>query len=92
MTTERYSGKILVVDDVRKNTELFARILASDGFDVVTANNGEEALAAVAAHLPDAVLLDVMMPGLDGFEVCRRIKESPDSRLVPVLLVTAAGA
>jgi putative two-component system response regulator len=89
MKPGRCVGKVLVVDDVRKNLELFDRTLSVEGFDVITATNGEAALEAVSAQGPEVVLLDVMMPGLDGFETCRRLKANPDSRLTPVLLVTA---
>jgi putative two-component system response regulator len=89
MAPGRRAGKVLVVDDLTANTELFTRILTGDGFDVISANSGEDALVAVAAHEPEVVLLDVMMPGLDGFETCRRLKSNPASRLIPVVLVTA---
>jgi putative two-component system response regulator len=89
MKPGRRFGKVLVVDDLQKNTDLFSRILAADGFEVITASGGEAALTAVAVDGPDVVLLDVMMPGLDGYETCRRLKSNPESRLVPVLLVTA---
>jgi putative two-component system response regulator len=89
MEPGRSVGKVLVVDDLQKNTDLFSRILAADGFEVITANSGEEALTAVAVQGPEVVLLDLMMPGLDGFETCRRLKSNPESRLIPVLLVTA---
>jgi putative two-component system response regulator len=82
------AGHVLVVDDLPRNTQLFTRILTEHGFDVRSAHSGEAALAAIEADQPDVVLLDVMMPGIDGFEVCRRIKGDPDTRLVPVVLVT----
>jgi putative two-component system response regulator len=89
MKPGRCGGKVMVVDDQKENTDLFTRILSADGFDVISASNGEEALAAAASGRPDVVLLDAMMPGLDGFETCRRMKSKPESRLLPVLLVTA---
>jgi putative two-component system response regulator len=89
MKPGRCFGRVMVVDDQKANTDLFTRILSADGFDVIGASNGEDALSAVASGRPDVVLLDAMMPGLDGFETCRRLKSNPDSRLLPVLLVTA---
>jgi len=81
--------KILVVDDTPINVKLLADVLAVKGFAVATAASGEEALAKVAADPPDLVLLDVMMPGLSGYDVCRRLRALPQSALLPVLLVTA---
>jgi signal transduction histidine kinase len=81
--------KILVVDDNRDNVELLAKRLNSMGFLVVEAYDGEEALAKVAAEEPDLVILDVMMPKMDGFEVCRRLKTDERTRFIPVILLTA---
>jgi adenylate cyclase len=82
-------AKILVVDDTPANVKLLADLLAVKGYVVSTAVNGEEALAKVASDAPDLVLLDVMMPGLSGYDVCRRIRERPDTALLPVVLVTS---
>jgi DNA-binding response OmpR family regulator len=82
-------AKILVVDDTPINVKLLADLLSVKGFAVVTAANGEEALAQVAAEKPDLVLLDVMMPGLSGYDVCRRIREDPRTALLPVVMVTS---
>src|SRR5688500_14281855 len=81
--------KVLVVDDVPANVVVLERFLRAEGYDVCTAADGATALARVAAEQPDIVLLDVVMPGIDGFEVCRRIKENPATRLLPVVLITA---
>lgn len=86
------SARILVVDDIPKNTKLLADVLAAKGYDTATAHSGEEALAMLAASAPDLVLLDVMMPGLSGYEVCRRIRAEPAWRMLPVVLVTALDA
>ena len=83
------TAKVLVVDDTPANVKLLADLLAVKGFAVATAANGEEALAKVAAEAPDIVLLDVMMPGLSGYDVCRRIRAEPASALLPVVLVTS---
>ncbi len=73
-------AKVLVVDDTPANVKLLADLLAVKGFTVATAVNGEEALGKVAAETPDIVLLDVMMPGLSGYDVCRRIRAEPGDR------------
>jgi two-component system cell cycle response regulator len=83
------TARVLVVDDILSNVKLLEAKLTTEYFEVVTAYNGEEALARVAAETPDIVLLDVMMPGMDGFEVCRRIKSNPKTAHVPVIMVTA---
>ncbi|HTP70979.1 MAG TPA: response regulator [Burkholderiaceae bacterium] len=80
---------ILVVDDVEKNARLLADVLAARGYRTSKAASGEEALRAIAAEPPDLVLLDVMMPGLDGYAVCRAIRDDARSAMLPVVLVTA---
>ncbi len=82
-------GKILVVDDVERNVKLLEAKLASDYYTVYTAYSGEEAISSAKEHNPDVILLDVMMPGLDGFETCRRLKADADTMLIPVIMVTA---
>jgi two-component system cell cycle response regulator len=80
---------VLVVDDNFYNVKLLeARLLAKD-YQVVSAFNGEEALARIEQQMPDIVLLDVMMPGMDGYEVCRRIRQDPQTAHLPVVMVTA---
>jgi two-component system, cell cycle response regulator len=71
------SARILVVDDLLPNVKLLEAKLTSEYFDVITAYDGPTALELIEKQPPDIVLLDVMMPGMDGFEVCRRIKERP---------------
>src|ERR1051326_4680604 len=83
------TARVLVVDDIISNVKLLEAKLAAEYFEVITAGNGEQALARVAADLPDIVLLDVMMPGMDGFEVCRRIKANTKTTHIPIILVTA---
>lgn len=83
------AATILVVDDIESNARLFTRLLARDGHTVLSARDGEEALQAIARGQPDLVLMDVMMPTLDGFETCRRLKQDPATRLIPIVLVTA---
>jgi class 3 adenylate cyclase len=82
-------AKILVVDDTPQNVKLLADLLAAKGYAVSTAVDGTTALAKLAADSPDLVLLDVMMPGLSGYEVCARIRAEARTALLPVVLVTA---
>jgi adenylate cyclase len=81
--------KILVVDDVPVNVKLLADLLTVKGYDVVTAANGAEALARIEKDRPGLVLLDVMMPGMSGYDVCRKIRENPVTAMLPVVMVTA---
>jgi len=81
--------KVLVVDDTPHNVKLLADLLAIKGYAVATATNGEEALAKVASDPPDIVLLDVMMPGLSGYDVCQRLRANPATALLPIVLVTS---
>ncbi|MGB0719058.1 MAG: PleD family two-component system response regulator [Bdellovibrionales bacterium] len=83
------SARILVVDDILPNVKLLEAKLSAEYYDVVTAMNGPEALEKIEKERPDLVLLDVMMPGMDGFEVCSRIKQNPDLSHIPVVMVTA---
>lgn len=82
-------GRILVVDDNPDNLEVIATRLRFRGYEVEEVTNGEDALRAVGRHPPDLVLLDVMLPGIDGYEVARRIKADPSLPFIPVILVTA---
>lgn len=81
--------RILVVDDNANNVEILRMRLEAHGYEVVTATDGEEGLAAVQDLLPDLILLDIMMPKLDGIEVCRRLRADPALPFVPIILVTA---
>ena len=85
----RHPARILVVDDVPDNVEILQTRLQSLGYQVITATDGEAALAAVRDHLPDLVLLDVMMPKIDGLEVTRRLKADASLPFTPIILVTA---
>src|SRR5713101_6884674 len=80
--------KVLVVDDEDHVTDFLMRLLTAEGHSVQIARDGPTALQAVAANPPDVLLLDTVMPGIDGIEVCRRLKREPTTRLLPVLLVT----
>ncbi|HEX8231721.1 MAG TPA: PleD family two-component system response regulator [Caulobacteraceae bacterium] len=83
------TARILVVDDVEANVRLLDAKLSAEYYQVLTAPDGPTALRIAAAEKPDIILLDVMMPGMDGFQVCRRLKEDPATRHIPVVLVTA---
>jgi len=85
-------GKVLVVDDDPASRELLQEFLAAEGLEVATASDGRSSLEAFRRLEPDLVLLDVNMPLVDGFEVCRRLKGNPGTRLIPVVLVTALTA
>jgi putative two-component system response regulator len=81
--------RILVVDDEARNVRLLALILSGQGYRIASASNGAEALAQAAEFAPDLILLDIMMPGMDGFEVCRRLRQERRFSQLPVIMVTA---
>jgi class 3 adenylate cyclase len=81
--------RLLIVDDTPLNLKLLGDLLAVKGYAVAMASSGEEALAQLAREVPDLVLLDVMMPGLSGYDVCRRIRANPLTALLPVVMVTS---
>src|SRR5512144_2121762 len=83
------SARVLVVDDVPANVKLLEARLSAEYFDVLTASSGAEALAVCERAECDIILLDVMMPDMDGFEVCRRLKSNPATHFIPVIMVTA---
>ena len=83
------TARVLVVDDILSNVKLLEAKLTAEYFEVMTAFNGLECLSKMEQAIPDIVMLDVMMPGMDGFEVCRRIKSNPRTAHVPVVMVTA---
>ena len=83
------AAHILVVDDIEKNVKLLADVLAVKGFRVSTAFSGEQALERINTDAPDLVLLDVMMPGVSGYDVCRAIRADPRHAMLPIVLVTA---
>jgi class 3 adenylate cyclase len=82
-------GRVMVVDDTPGNVKLLEDLLDFHGYEVETAGTGEEALAAIHARTPDLVLLDVVMPGMSGYEVCRAIRADPRLAMLPVVMVTA---
>jgi adenylate cyclase len=85
----RTPPRILIVDDTPANVHILQARLSANGYDIVTATDGEAALAAVRESEPDLILLDVMMPKMDGFEVCRRLRADPSLPFIPIIMVTA---
>ena len=86
---EGRKGRVLVVDDEAGISGLLRRWLSRDGYSVRTAADGSEALTAIAEEPPDVILLDVVMPDMDGFSICQRVKNDPSTRLTPVIMVTS---
>jgi two-component system phosphate regulon response regulator PhoB len=84
-------ARILVVEDEKQISDMIAFKLRNSGHQVIQAHDGEQAIDLAKGHLPDLVMLDVMMPGIGGFEVLRRLKIDPALRAVPVIMVTAKG-
>jgi len=89
--TDRMEGKknILVVDDYAENVELLEELLISSGYEVSTAYDGKEALRKAHNVLPDLILLDIMMPKMDGYQVCEALRNSADTKDIPIIFVTA---
>lgn len=84
--------RVLVVDDNPTNANLLNQVLATEGHEVVIAHDGLDALEKIGDQMPDLILLDLDMPRLDGYEVCRRVKKDPASRLIPIVIITAQTA
>ena len=82
--------RILVVDDTPHNVKLLADVFSARGYPVSTAESGPEALERIREDSPSLVLLDVVMPGMDGYEVCRKLREQPETRLLPAPALTVA--
>jgi DNA-binding response OmpR family regulator len=81
--------KVLVVDDEFEIRDLLSRFLTEEGYEIILASNGEEALELVERENPQVILLDIMMPGIDGVETCKRLKENEKTRFIPVIMATA---
>ena len=84
-----FSKKILIVDDNLKNLQVTAKILKDNGFTISLAQSGQSALTQIEQHKPDLILLDIMMPGMDGFEVCIKLKENVQTQDIPIIFLTA---
>jgi PleD family two-component response regulator len=80
---------ILIVDDTTKNIQVLGNILYSKGYNISVATSGKEALESVKAKTPDLILLDIQMPEMDGFEVCKNLKSNPSTKEIPVIFLTA---
>jgi len=83
------TGLVLIVDDILTNLDVISKTLSDDGFDVAIATSGERALQQIERRIPDLILLDIMMPGIDGFETCQRLKANPRTSDIPVIFMTA---
>src|SRR5258705_6295834 len=83
--------KILAVDDTPENLRLLEAILGPRGYLLVTADSGTTGLEAVHREHPDLVMLDIVMPGLNGYDVCRRLRDDPATRLLPIVMINASG-
>jgi len=90
--TEKRKANILIVDDVSRNIQILGSILRGEGYSLAFATSGQQALDIVASQHFDLVLLDVMMPGMNGFEVCRKLQEEPVTAQIPVIFLTAKTA
>jgi len=86
-----FKKKILIIDDTELMVKLVTDILTQEGYEVVFANNGADGIQMIMAQKPDLVLLDVIMPGLDGFEVCKLLREDESNNLIPIIILTAQG-
>jgi adenylate cyclase len=91
MTVPAVKPRILVVDDTPQNIRLLDAVLSSRGYDVVPAGSGPMALDLVDQQPPDLILLDILMPGMDGYEVCRRLRADPAHQALPIIMITASG-
>ncbi|MFB2836401.1 response regulator [Floridanema evergladense] len=87
--TKAQLKRILIVDDIQDNISLLEAILVEEGYVVDTANNGKVALEKIQSIPPDLILLDAMMPGMDGYELTRKIREQKDLPFIPIVLITA---
>lgn len=87
--TDLAGMKVMIVDDTPANIDVLRRILADDGFEISIAMSGEAALTLVEKNRPNLILLDVMMPGINGFETCEKLKANPSTKNIPVIFVTA---
>lgn len=93
MKNQRFSdpGKqhILIIDDEPINLKILSRKLETEGYEVIVAGSGETGLHLVSKSHPDLILLDIMMPGMDGHEVCRQLKNSPQTEDIPIIFLTS---
>ncbi|MGK0186416.1 MAG: two-component system sensor histidine kinase/response regulator [Verrucomicrobiales bacterium] len=90
LPSQRPRSTVLIVDDQQRNLQVVANELSAEGLEIVLADSGTSALERVDARLPDLILLDVLTPDMDGFEVCRRLKEQPKSSNIPIIFLSVA--
>ena len=83
------ADKVLVVDDEWEIRDMLSRFLTEEGYEVIVASNGEEAIELAERENPQVILLDIMMPGIDGIETCKRLKAEEKTRFIPVIMATA---
>jgi len=81
--------KVLIVDDIRSELQIIANALRPHGYDCLEASDGREGYARAKQEKPDVILLDIVMPGQDGFATCRQLKRDPDTKAIPVVMVTS---
>ncbi|MEN9204962.1 MAG: response regulator [Thermostichales cyanobacterium SZTDM-1c_bins_54] len=84
-------SKVLVVEDSPPQREMIAGLLRDNGIDVMTAADGEEGLAAARAQMPNLVVLDIVMPRMNGYEVCRQLKQDPATQKIPIVMCSSKG-
>ncbi len=89
MAIQTTQASILIIDDTRDNLRLLTQILTQRGYKVLATSDGEQALEAAATIAPDLILLDIMMPGMDGYTVCERLKARPETAHIPVIFISA---
>ncbi|MBD1925419.1 response regulator [Trichocoleus sp. FACHB-90] len=90
VSSQAQAKRILLVDDLEDNVSLLEAILAEEGYEIDSARNGKSALAKIEASPPDLILMDAMMPGMDGYEVTRRVRENTKLPFIPILMITAS--
>ncbi len=86
---KRVGGRVLIIDDDPNTLEILRRWLSREGYDIVSADNGSAGLETLAGGAVDVIVLDVMMPGMDGLQVCEHLRDNPAWRSIPVVLLTA---
>jgi DNA-binding response OmpR family regulator len=89
--TDRMVKKVLVVDDELEIRDLLSKFLAEEGYEVIVASNGEEAIELAKSESPNVILLDIKMPGIDGIETCRILRAQEQTRFIPVIMITGFG-
>ena len=89
MSAEQAQPKILIVEDKQDNVDLISYFLKPQNYEIIVAMDGETAIEKIAESTPDIILLDIMLPKMNGFDVCERVKKNPDTRFIPIIMITA---